>query len=528
MIKTFIFAWLLIILQADVVNADAVGTQKNGPFDISEFGAKGDGHSINTLTIQEAINRCRDQGGGVVVVPKGVYVSGTLKLFNNIHLHLESGAVLKGSDKMSDYNVDGVYLGLIFVQNATNVSITGSGTIDGNADAFIDHTHLQAMDSKNFQYTRQKEHFREIKAGMGDGPLKPLERPGQMVLFSNCRNIIVEGVKISNSPYWTLQLIDCDGAILSKLKIQNSLMIPNNTGIMVSSSSNVRISGCNVRCGDTALALSGASHFKHDPGYNNLQHDSTNITVSDCVLESRSVGIHVGGWTDNSLRHYAFDNITINNSLRGIKIGVRDQGSVEDMTFSNITITTRLFTGNWWGNGEPIFIYAYRADANVPIGRVRQIVFNNVTVRGVSGMLVYGCPESVIEDLSFLNVSFLMKESPLNSVSGGNYDLRPIADPTKQIFSHDIPAFHFEHVRNVQLRNFRIRWDDMQEPYFTNGLDFSDFEDVLIENYIGSGAPRNTNAAAIWLDNGKGYRIINSHVSKIGAKFLELRNVAAN
>ena len=304
-------------------------------------------------------------------------------------------------------------------------------------------------------------------------------------------------------------------------------MIPNNTAIDVSSSSNVRIFGCNVRCGDTAVALSGASHFKHDPGYNYLKHDSENITVTDCVLESRSVGIHVGGWTQNSLRNYTFRNITITNSLRGIKIGVRDQGSVENMTFSNIVIGTRLFRGNWWGNGEPIFIYAYRAEAGIPIGRVRRISFDNVTVEGESGMLVYGSAESVIEDLSFSNVSFVLKESPLNASSGGNYDLRPSADPTKQIFSHDIPAFHLEHVRNVRLRNFNIRWDDVHEPYFTHGLDFLDFENIAIDNYTGSGAPHNSGAAAIRLENGNGYKINNSQSSTAGARFLETRNVVS-
>lgn len=348
--------------------AGAAGSPKGESFNIRDFGAKGDGRTVNTAAIQTAINQCRDHGGGTVVVPPGTYLSGTLRLFSNIRLQVESGGVLKGSDKISDYNLDGTKLGLIFVQNASNISITGSGTIDGNADAFFDHTRSQAPDRESLQYARQKEHFREVSAGVGDGPLEPLERPCQMVLFSNCRNVTVEGVQISNSPYWTLELIDCDGAILSNLKIRNSLMIPNNNGITVSSSSNVRISGCNVRCGDTALAFFGASHFKHDPGYNNLQHDSENITITDCILESRSTGIHVGGWTHNSLRHYTFRNIEINDSLRGIKIGVRNRGTVEDMTFSKIAITTRLFRGNWWGNGEPIFIYAYRAEADIPIG----------------------------------------------------------------------------------------------------------------------------------------------------------------
>jgi polygalacturonase len=523
-----VFCIAAILSLVTVRDAGAEGSPQMASYDIRSFGAQGDGRTVNTAAIQAAINQCRDHGGGVVVVPAGTFVSGTLRLFSNIHLQVESGAVLKGSDRISDYSLDGTRLGLIFVQNARDVSITGAGTIDGDADAFFDHTRAQVPGRKSLEWTRQGEHFRAGPPGIGDGPFVALERPKQMVLFSNCRNVTIQDVQITNSPYWALQLIDCDGAVLSNLKVQNSLMMANNNGITVSSSSNIRISGCNVCCGDTAIALFGASHFKNDPGYNHLQHDSENITVTDCVLESRSVGVHVGGWTENSLRHYTFRNIVINDSLRGIKIGVRDRGSVEDMSFSNIAITTRLFRGNWWGNGEPIFIYAYRAEPNIPIGQVRRITFDGVTAEGVSGMLVYGSAESVVEDLTFSNITLVMKSSPLNSVSGGNYDLRPCADPTKQIFSHDIPAFHLEHVRNVRLRNFRIRWDDIPEPYFTNGLDFLDFENIVIDHYTGEGAPHDSNAAAILLENGRGYRILDSHAPRDGARFLETRNAVSD
>jgi hypothetical protein len=321
-----------------------------------------------------------------------------------------------------------------------------------------------------------------------------------------------------------LQLIDCDGATLSDLKVQNSLMMPNNNGITLSSSRNVRIANCNIRCGDTALAVFGASHFKRDPGYNNLTHDAENITATNCILESRSAGIHVGGYTHNNVRNCSFVHITIKDSLRGIKIGVRERGSVEDIRFSEISITTQLFRGNWWGNGEPLFIYAYRAEPNTPIGRVRRIAFDHVTAEGVSGMLVCGSTESVVEDLSFSNFSLMIKPSPLNSVSGGNYDLRPSADPARQIFSHDIPAFRLEHVRDVRLRDFTVKWDDVRESYFTNGIEIAEFKNISADGYVGSAAPYNPSATALWLENGRGYRVINSHSTGSPAQFLAVRN----
>lgn len=517
-------AALLALLIGNWVLA-AVDAQSTPVFDIRDYGAKGDGRTLDTSAIQAAINRCRDAGGGTVIVLPGTYLTGTLKLFSNIHLVLKERAVLKGSERLSDYISEGVKLGMIFTQHANNVAISGAGTIDGSGDAFVDHTRIKMPDPATLKYARQGAHCREVPTGLGDGPLVPLDRPKQMLIFSNCRNVSVTGVTIANSPYWALHLIDCDGAELSDLTIRNSLLIPNANGIDLSSSSNVRIARGDISSGDDAIAIMGASHFKDDPGYNGLQHDSEAIVVTDCTLESRSAAIRIGGWDQNNLRNLTFDRITIKNSNRGIKIGVRDRGSIENVKFTNIVIHTRLFRGDWWGNGEPIYIYAFRADARTAIGRVRGISFDHVSAEGASGVLVCGSPESVIEGLSFSDIKMTLTDSPLNSVCGGNYDLRPCADPTRQIFSHDVSAFHFEHVRNVQLRECNVRWEDVREPYFTHGLEFQNFSNVAIENYTGRGAPHNPDAAAVSLEYGRGAVITKSQPSHSGVRFLKTHDV---
>jgi polygalacturonase len=503
----------------------AVESLSKRAFDVRDHGAKGDGRTLDTAAIQAAIDRARDVGGGTVTVPPGNYVTGTLRLYSNIHLVLQERAVLKGSEKISDYIQEGVKLGMIFTQNASNVAISGAGTIDGSGDAFVDPTRIKMPDAATLTYARQGTRCREVLAGLGDGPLVPLARPKQMLIFSNCRNVAVKGVTISNSPYWALHLIDCDGANLSDLTIRNSLLIPNANGIDLSSSSNVHIARCDIRSGDDAIAIMGASHFKDDPGYNGLQHDSERIVVTDCTLESRSAAIRIGGWDQNNLRNLTFDRITIKNSNRGIKIGVRDRGSIENVTFTNVVIQTRLFRGDWWGNGEPIYIYAFRADAQTAIGRVSGIAFHHVSVAGASGMLVCGSPESVIEDLEFSDVAMTLNDSPLNPVCGGNYDLRPCADPAKQIFSHDVAAFHLEYVNNVRLRECEIRWDDVREPYFTHGLEFQRFTNITIENYRGSGAPNNPGAAAVSLEYGRGVQIFPSLTPPSSRRFLISRDV---
>lgn len=258
-------------------------------YNIKNYGAIGDGKTINTIVIQTAIDSCRANGGGTVLIPAGVFISGTIQLFSNIDLHLEKGAMLKGSEKVSDYYLHGKKVGLIYTENSTNISITGGGGIDGSGDAFMDLNKSKVFDSASVMYTRQKNHFREVLSGLGDGPYVPLEWPFQMIIFSNCKNVTMKDVTITNSPFWTVHLADCDGVVVSGLRIWNDLMVPNNDGIDFTSCSNVEMSDCDIRTGDDAIVATGYAYHFDLPGYNNIRHVSENITVTNCTLVSRSM-----------------------------------------------------------------------------------------------------------------------------------------------------------------------------------------------------------------------------------------------
>ena len=490
-------------------------------YDIRSFGAVADGKTINTSAIQSAIDSCRRNGGGTVVVPAGTYLTGTIQLFGSIELRVETGGVLKGSANLSDYYLNGRKLGLIYTENSESVSITGGGDIDGNGDAFVDLKKAKVMDSSSTKYTREGSRFREVRSGLGDGPLVPLDRPFQMIIFSNCRNVSVRDVTISNSPFWTLHLADCDGAIISGVRIWNNIMIPNNDGIDLTSCSNVEVSDCDIRTGDDAIAITGYAYHFDLPGYNNLIHDSENITVSNCNLESRSSAIRIGGWDQNNMRNYTFSNIVISNSNRGINLCVRDQGSIEEMTFSNMVIHTRLFTGDWWGNGEPIHISAIRGKDKVTIGNIGKIKFSHIICTGESGILVYGTDESWIHDVTFDDVDFTLQASPLNETCGGNFDLRPVIDQHYSIFKHDVPCFYGTHVKSITLRNVDFGWGRVTESYFTHGIELSDFENVTIENSVVDPSPSNRDSSAVLLKNGSPYRLLQVRSDEKRVKLLD-------
>ena len=475
--------------------------------DIRDVGAIGDGKTLNTRAIQGAIDSTAKLGGGSVYVPPGVFLTGTLQLRTNVNLYLESGAVVKGSTNLQDYNLSGRKVGLFFTQDAENVSITGHGTIDGNGDVFMVLDTAKKMDHAGVMYSRQGDNFRHVAEGLGDGPLVPRDRPFQMIIFSDCRKVTLRDVFITNSPFWTLHLADCDGIILSGLRIWGNLLVPNNDGMDLTTCSNAIISDCDIRTGDDCIVLTGYNHHFDLPGYKFLKGTCENITVNNCTLVSRSAAIRIGGFDQNPMRNFTFSNIIITNSNRGIGLFVRDQGSIENVLFSNILIETRLFTGDWWGNGEPIQLSSVRLAKDVPLGKMKNIKFEHIVCKGESGIFVFGTDESIIEDVSFTDVRFHIEDGKLNDVSGGNFDLRPVLDPKFSLFSHDIPGIYAQYVKNFRLEDVDLTWDQMKEPYFTNGIEIRNFEGVRIEDFRGTGAPGNPKASPILLQDGKGFEV---------------------
>lgn len=470
---------------------------------ILDFGAKADGKTVNTVAIQSAINSCHDAGGGRVEISAGLFLSGTINLQSNVELHLQAGAVLRGTSNLKDYNYNNQRVGLIYTENAENVSVTGTGTIDGNGDAFMKLEEFKVISEEGKQFSRQKEKFRVIPGTLSDGPVVPLERPYQMIIFSNCRNVLIRDVTVSNSPFWTIHLADVNGGVISGVNINNNLLIPNNDGIDLTSCSNINVSDCNISGGDDGFAITGYAHHFDLPGYKNLVHDSENINVSNCNIVSRSSGIRIGGWDQNHMRNYNFNNINITSSNRGIVLTVRDSAGIGNMHFNNIFIETRLHTGDWWGNGEPIQVAALRGTPNVKLGVIRNVTFSNITARSEAGIVVYSSNESEIANLQFRDVNLKIMNSKLNDFSGGNFDLRPVSDPRLSLFAHDISGLFAKGVRQMSIRNFRLEWDNQKQDFFTHGIEAEDFDELEIIDFHGQPAPSNPKLLPVMLRNGK-------------------------
>jgi len=302
--------------------------------------------------------------------------------------------------------------------------------------------------------------------------------------------------------------------IASGLKIITSLDTPNSDGLDITSCNHVTVSDCDIRCGDDAIAITGYAHHFELPGYENLRHSSGNITISNCNLVSRSSGIRIGFLDQNTVRNILISNVNITNSNRGIGIFVRDEGSIENVIIAQVNIDTRLHTGDWWGNGEPIHISAVPGVADRKMGQIRNVTFRDVNCRGENGILLYGSEQSSIEDITFDNLTFNFVNSKLNAVAGGNIDLRG-AMGDRQLFKADIPAMYGQYVKNIILKNSRIQWEGVSETYFTHGLHFRNFENLQIRDTKTSSSPSNSSLSAVLLEGGTGFTTnLSAHLIK--------------
>jgi polygalacturonase len=483
-------------------------TSKPAVYNVMDFGASNKGIELTTLQIQRTIDHCFLQGGGIVYVPRGEYLTGTLNLKSNVEFHLETGAVLKATTDLSKYQRHNEQLaGVFYTENSENVSITGLGKIFGQGMEFMFKDSAKVIRGDVNNSIRQKFDFRKVEGGIGDGPVMPKDRYHQMIIFSNCSQVVLKDFEVVDAPYWTFLIVHCDRVGVTGIRINNNLLIPNSDGLDINSSSNVNVSGCIITCGDDAIVLSGYAHHFGDPGFKDILRPSENINISDCVLQSRSSAIRIGGWDQNHMSGYNFNNIAIFDSNCGINITVRDSGSAQNINFSNIRIQTRMHTGDWWGNGEPIKISALRGVPDDHVGIIRNIHFNNITCSGENAILMYASDESKLQNIYFSNFDFILRKSVLDKVSGGNFDLRPNVVPGKEIFKSNIPVVYIENADNVYFNQGSIAWDGVEASYYTHALEAVKVNDLKLNNMTVASSPSNPKLQPISLKSCKNVTI---------------------
>jgi hypothetical protein len=491
------------------------------------FGAKGDGVTLDTTAVTQAIAACVQQGGGTVYFGPGHYVIGTVQLYSHIHLYLDGGAALVGSHDVKDYlpskpfgfgreygvNItgEGEVLGMILAKDANDVSIDGLGEIDGAGDTFMGpHTSLGGGDYIP-QYVRNPDAFMAAMRSDEYGPLEFTHRPGTMLVFFHCSNVQIHGITLRQAPNWTLELQDVEGASLSDFAILNDQKVPNNDGIDCMMCRHVEISNFNIITGDDGFAIVG----------------SENIHVSNGSIASRSAAIRL-----ESTKLSTFTGLSMDTN-RGIAIFAntyanQENRNTEDVSFSDMVIRTRFVAGNWWGKAEPIHIAIQPCPAKVTCGsRVMNVSFNNISAVAENGALLWGGAGSPITGVELNNVHLhiIAPKPELAASLGGNLDLRWTAPtPRYGITKSDIPALYAKQVAGLRLRDVTVDWADGMPEYFSDGIRVEDFKDLSIEGFAGRQA-QSASGAALFLQDGSGVSITNSRAMPGTATFLQLEKV---
>ncbi len=505
--------------------ATAVGPMQftaaeNDPITITEYGAVGNGKVLCTEAIRQAVDACVRRGGGRVLVPPGIYVTGPIELFSHVTLYLESGAVLQGSTDIAHYRKDNRVLPLVYAKGAENVGIVGDGTIDGSGTAFMDMTKTRTgpdmpgdLDPK---VTRQGDDYMDRRFGEADGPVVYRRRPSRMLRFTDCRDVQIRNVTLKNSACWTLHLEDCEDVDVTGIDLINNLLVPNSDGIHCTSCRRVHISDCEISCGDDAVCVTSVTSKKD--GF------CQDVTVSNCTLQSRSSGVRLG-YGRNTIRNCTFQNLVIRESNRGIGLFVRDEGSIENCVFSNIVIETRLHTGHWWGNGEPIHLSVIPQKKESVYGKIRNIMFHNIIAHSESGIVIYGHRAGDITGISLHDVRLHIRNSPLNKAYGGNFDLRPAYDKNLCIFKHDIPALYCRHVERLSLRNVDLSWDSNLPEFFNHAVYAEHVRDLTIDALQGRQPHPKDSRAAIAVHYGRDVIVRNCTAADGTGTFLSHQNL---
>lgn len=423
---------LAVTIAAAMLWSGMAMAQAPGPmpaWNVKDFGAKGDRQTKDHGAIQQAVDACHEAGGGTVFVPAGDYLVGAIALKSNVTLHLDAGATLWASTEQADYEAV-EYKAPIMAQGAEHVAITGRGRVHGQG------------------LSEQRPPFRPT-----------------MVYLVDCKDALIEGIRIEYASAWTIHLRRCDTVYIQGVTILNNRLRLNTDGIDPNCSRNVHISDCHIVAGDDCIVLKATE-----------EGICENVTVSNCTLETTCAALKLGTESRGDIRHCTFSNCVIRNTRVGIAFYMKDGARFDNITFSNITMET----GDERGRSEwPIVMTLEKRYPDSKVGRIRNVTFSNLLIRSPGRCLLEGLAESPMENVRFEGLT-------INAPGFGELGRHPrggrASGETYSPAYDDVPAhLVFAHLRGLTLRDVRINWEPEEAPPAHLAVYADDVEDVLVD-----------------------------------------------
>lgn len=348
---------------------------------VLDYGANPDGKTLCTEAFQQALDAATNNGGGHVRVPAGNYLLGTIFIKSNTIFELTAGATLLGSPNIEDYttmtwghNKDRQPWHLVVIKDAENVEIRGTGIIDGQGENYWKEYEKDENGDPKPRWIMAK-----------DKKVSPL------VEVQDSRKITIRDVEMRTGGGWNLHIYDSDVVNIDGVRIINNLFSPNSDGIDITGGRDVTVSNCYIHTCDDGVCLK-------------TTYDSRTcerVTVTNCVIITSCVALKLGATESfKDIKDVTFSNCVIDKSNRALGWYVREGGTFENITVSNIVCNTRApFVLN-----RPIHIMVQRKHDTTALGYIRNVSISNFVARTEGRILITSPEPGHIENLTLRDV----------------------------------------------------------------------------------------------------------------------------
>jgi len=401
---------------------------------IRDYGATGDGHTLCTEAIRQAISACSAAGGGKVIIPSGIWLTGPIRLESRIELHLENGALLFFSSDHSLYPIipaptrGWVVASPLYGYGLEDVAITGAGIIDGagaswrpvkkfkttagqwkallQSGGVVDDKgsmwwpSQEALAGEEYLKQLQKSKSRKEITAADYLPARDYLRP-YMISLVDCKRVLVAGVTIKNSPKFALCPAWCDQLIIRDVKVNNEWWAQNGDGIDISACRNVLVERCTVNAGDDGICMKSSDRSgRKGPALEN-------VLIRDCIVYHGHGGFVVGSNTDGGMRNLVVENCIFIGTDTGLRFkSTRGRGgTVENIRIRNIRMSDIA-------EAAILFDAFYESEAPDSLPRpvtAETPIFRDITIDSLYctsaalAMALTGLPEMPIQDITLSN-----------------------------------------------------------------------------------------------------------------------------
>jgi hypothetical protein len=471
-------------------------------YNIADFGAVGDGTTLNTDAVQKAIDTCTKENGGTVLVPAGDFVIGTIELKSNVTLRIAAKGRLLGSPKIEHYKAgNNVPPGngnivMISAANAENIRIEGPGTIDGNGAKFFTG--------------------RGDMTGPGQNSAEGYFQRPHLIIFYRCTNIAMRDVFLTASAYHCTRILQCNRVNLDAVRIHNRVNL-NNDGFHINSSQYVHIINCDVTCQDDACALFGSNKFitvtncTFSTRWSVFRFgggEAENITISNCVIyDTYGCPIKARFGARSRFENISFSNLVMKNVTGPISIGL-------DSTRRNPTPNTpppaRGVVRNIKFNGiRAIVVAEGKQHADLPWpqkfrpGETRQCIVLN------------GVGEDYLEDISFQDVHVTYEGG--GTVEEAAREVPKMAGEYFEIGTPPAYGIYARNVRGLSLNNVKLEFN---APDLRPAVVFENVQDAAVHALSAQGDAKAE--AVCRITGGRDILLSGSRVLTSAAAFLKV------